>query len=301
MKRAGIGLLVALVGSTVGTAEAGLWRDIYTGLEYFATPSGYPLFDSGDGTLVNGNRAGRLRIMPDRVGRGYTLELDRTFGTDSRGRAEVLDLGIYELELGGSTQATLGYTSRGMLIATGNFTVSQLNYSLRGKSGAQDFELSGTLNGTSTIEINPLGFYRINLSLNNSASELRVDGILVDDSTETDFSLGPIDIDGNIYVDALMAAMEVLGLDTTPLRELFPGSPIDRIMNPIQETLQSSGVVAGLQLEANGQLLPATELTLSADATNQVAGQNTPQMTPEPAAVLLLLGGMTTLWRCRRQ
>lgn len=101
MRPAAICTLIVLAAASVPQAQSGLYEDIYRGLQLAATPSGYPLTGTADGTRVNGQRAGRLRILPDQVGQGYTLEFDRSFGQDSRGRPEILDLGAYELELAG--------------------------------------------------------------------------------------------------------------------------------------------------------------------------------------------------------
>jgi hypothetical protein len=151
--------LFALVG-TLG-AEAGLWRDVFRGLDLSATPTGSPVVTTGDGTRVNGARSGRLRIVPNGVlGKGYRLEYNRSFGADSQGRPETLHFGIFsDLTLQGAVQATAGYDQFQKKVFSGdaNFTVNSLQYDLKTKFGVQDAELTGTLNATGTLSLNPLG------------------------------------------------------------------------------------------------------------------------------------------------
>lgn len=292
MKRAAMSMLLAATVWTAASAQADLWTDVLYGLNVLATPSGSPVFTSGDGTRVNGQRSGRLRIVPDRVGRGYSLEFDRSFGRDSRGRPEVLDLGMFELELQGPMQATLGYTNRGFLIGNGDFRINNLNYTLRAKSGVEDVELTGVLTGDGAFELNQLGFYELRLDVSNSA-DLFVDGVLATDQTDANFDIGPISVKGNIFFDAFVALLGALGVDTTPLEQIFPRSPIDRIVDELQNRLDLPTFVAGAQFTSDGQLPPVPG-AWSAGAT--VAGQ---AYIPEPNALLLLAAGALALLRRR--
>ena len=77
MKRTTICCLVVLAFVCAPSAQGGLFEDIYRGFDVLATPSGAPIGYTSDGFRTNGSRVGRLRIMPDRVGHGYTLEFNR--------------------------------------------------------------------------------------------------------------------------------------------------------------------------------------------------------------------------------
>ena len=300
-------------------AQADLFSNIYRGLDIAATPSGSPVFSTGDGTRVNGARSGRLRIVPNGVvGKGYRLEFDRTFGQDSRGRAEVFRFGCgAELTLQGATQATAGYTHCGDKLYCGTLdaTVNNLQYYLRTKNGVQDVELSGTLNVANNVEINTLGFYNTILDVSNTNSQLVVDGIVVRDEDDTNFDIGPIVIEGNIFVDALSGLLSGLGADTSGLDSLFPKSPMDQINDAIDDQLQSLDVVAGttaensmpsllLQTIFGGNDDAVTELVdgmLDGTVTGgQAAMAAERRYVPEPGTLLLITLG-ATLVRCRRR
>jgi hypothetical protein len=298
-----ISMMLAAAASLALPAQAGLFRDVYYALDLLATPSGFPISTSADGTRTNGQRAGRLRIVPDVAGRGYTLEFDRTFGRDSRGRPEILDLGPFELQLSGPTQATLGYTRRGGLL-TGNAEIqlNNLNYAITGKTGAQDFQISGTLSGQTSLEINRLGFYTLYLDLSNTNSQVLADGVLVDGDTDANFDIGPISLKGNIFVDALGSLLAALGVDTTGLQQLFPESPLDRIAAAIQQQMSLPGLVAGVTYSADGQLPPVPSLTQRAAPSVSESSQTAPAtgLVPEPPAFLLLALGVALTGSRRR-
>lgn len=295
-------------------AFAGLWDNIYQGLDYFVTPVGSPINVDGNGFRTNGSRAGRLRIVPNALGQGYRLEMDRVFGGDNSGRPEVFDLGNFELELSGSSSTTLSFTSR--LLPTGNAQTSlaNLSYVVRGKNGAQDMEIQGTLNGSSNLEINPLGFYTYSLDLSNSDSQVSVDGVIVNDSTkDTDFDIGPISVQGNIYYDILTSTLNSFGVATSGLEQLFPESPIDRVTREIQESLASqakaledriqSDLVSGVQdqqlaLAAHGLISQALD---SAGGVGPVDPNTGAGQVPEPSGLaLLIVGGLSLLRRTVR-
>ena len=309
MRPAAICTLIVLAAASVPQAQGGLYEDIYRGLQLAATPSGYPLTGTADGTRVNGQRAGRLRILPDQVGQGYTLEFDRSFGQDSRGRPEILDLGAYELELAGATRMTLGYTRRGMFVGNANLDIGNLDYSVRGKSGVQDVNLSGTLAMQGALEINQYGFYTLSLDVNNLDSQLVVDGVVVTGDTITNFDVGPINIKGNVFYDGLVALLAGLGVDTTGLEQLTPESPIDRIADSFQQQMQSLGTVAGAQYAGDGQFPPTPAYLASGGSPDESAAQAPAPtvvqaglgMIPEPGTILLVGLGGVFLWGWRRR
>jgi len=288
-------------------AAGGLFQDLYRGLHLAATPSGSPVFTNGIGFRVNGQRSGRLRIVPNRAGRGWRLEFDRSFGLDGAGRPEVLDLGNAELELSGSMNSTVDFTRRG--IPTGNtvFNINNLNYSIRGKSGAQDIELRGTLNVNQSLEINPLGFYSVLIDISNANSELRLDGVAVEGDQDTDFDIGPITARGNIFFDAVIAMLAGLGVDTESLEGVFPRSPIDRIADEIRQSLadQTKALGSRILTDPNAFTDPAlaaeaAALTRELLSAAQDAGP-LPGRTAVPEAPSLVLLGLGALAMLRRR
>lgn len=252
---------------SAATASAGIYDDLYRGLQLVGTPTDGPLSLLSDGSRVNGSRLGRLRFVPNRLGKGYNVEFDRTFGADSRGRPEVFDLGAADLTLAGSVQSTLSYTSRWFLTGTGDTTINNLQYRVRSKTGAQDFDLSGTLNGRGAMQVNQFGFYTLNLDVQNTNSTLTVNGVAVRDSQDTQFDIGPINVQGNIYFDALIGVLNSLGADTTELQKLFPNSAIDEISQSLQDSLRKSQFNAK---ELNESSLASAEKEFVTDARQAV-------------------------------
>lgn len=308
-------LLAAIAASSV--ADAGLFEDIYRGLDLLATPSGFPIGTAGDGTRINGSRTGRLRIVPSGIGPGYELQFDRRFGADSSGRLETIYLGgLGELTLQGAIQATLGYNGKEFRRGRADFNISNLGYDLASKIGAQDVEFFGTLNGSGSLDINPLGFYDLRMQIDNTNSQLLLDGLVVEDNQDTNFNVGPIVVQGNIFYDLALGLLTSFGVDTANLEGATPQSPIDRINDAIQQQLQASRV-AGEGLEAElAPLLLETVFEQDGEAAQELLAELAanaepvpseldalPDATvvPEPGTLLLLALGGATVWYGRRR
>lgn len=321
-------ILNIVVGTgLVASAHAGLWETVYRGLDIVTTPSGGPLQQTGNGTLVNGQRAGRLRIVPNGViGDGYRLEMDRSFGVDSSGRPEVFRFGPYgDLTLSGSTSTTASYNRMGkLLFGEANFGVSNMNYELGTKIGVQDATLTGTLNVTNTLTLNTLGFYTLNVNVANTNSQLELDGVVVRDNEETNFNFGPIVIEGNIFADGAAALLGSFGIEIPGYSDVFPNSIVDELIQANAENQQEQAVVAGKTITAAdlnsgeidaGVLAPLLLQTVlgqdQAAANELLSALSNENLTivssetvagaavPEPATLLVLLGGIVMLARRR--
>lgn len=304
MVRLRTGLLIAAILLCSAPALGGFYEDLYRGLGYFATPTGSPVRTAAGGGQSNGNRYGRLRIVPNEFGEGHRLELDRTFGADARGRPEVFDIGMLELQLNGATASTIQYTGRGVQTLNVDMFANNVGYILTDKTGAQDFELTGSLSINHQLEINRLGFYYLDLEINNTNATLKADGLVVDGPTDADFDVGPISIRGNVFVDAACAALTALGLDTSELEGLFPASPIDRINDEIEAFIGQQRLVLGEAL-ADGTLGTESALTSQefprelVGTVNDPATYGPPLNVPE-STTLLLIGTLTLIGLRRR-
>lgn len=314
---------VTLAAFGVVGAHADFWQDAFRGLDLLATPSGGPLNLTGDGTRVNGARSGRVRVVPNGpFSNGYRLEFDRGFGADSRGRPEVFRLpGVGELTLTGNIQLTAGYDDLGQWwkAGTANLGISNLGYVLRTNNNGQDIELSGTLNAGSNLEINQYGFYSLVVQASNTNSVLTVDGVVLRDEQPTNFDVGPIVIEGNLFVDAALGLLTALGVDTSQFEDIFPKSPAGQLDDAIATGLQgvqadaNAAAVAGaadfapllLQTVLNGDAEAAAQLseglaegTLRGTAESSQALPTVP--VPEPGILVLMALGGGVMLRYRR-
>lgn len=274
-----LGVAGGLVSVFSAGASAGIFEDLYRGFEILATPTGSPVSSAGGGFLQNGARLGRVRIVPNELGSGYRLEFDRSFGNDISGRPEVFDTGNGELELSGAIDLTAEVTTRGIPTFELTSNTNNLNYSLRGKTGAQDVELRGTLNAATLFEINPLGFYTLSVNADNTNADVLLDGVLVEGQEDADFTLGPINVQGNLWVDLFTAAAASFGADTSEIEGAFADSPIDLITDEIADALSARLRVVEAGIAAGEYAVAADDET---DRTAPI---------PEPAALTLLLVG----------
>jgi hypothetical protein len=292
-------------------ASAGLFEDLYRGLDILATPSGSPVFAGPGGGLQNGSRLGRLRIVPNRFGDGYRLELDRRFGVDSFNRPEVFDFGAFELTLNGTISNTTQVTRRGFLIFSTQNSAGTLGYTLAGKSGAQDFTLTGTLDLRQSFEINRFGFYEFRLDATNAQSRLAFDGLAVGGDRNTNFDIGPINIKGNIFYDGLLAVLSGLGVDTSGLASVFPKSPIDTIGEQLREGVEKEAArIAAESVTFWPDAAPAQSALADGSAFGVTRGSDLSQnasgsapnanQAPEPGTAALLSLGLLALGLRRR-
>lgn len=239
MLAVGIFLLSVSQAHAVDLGVGSLARNLFRGAEYAGNPQF--LSTPQNGPLFNYN-AFTQRVEYNRAGDGYTYEFYRFFGSDTYGNQNFLDLGPLNVQLFpdpslGQTQYTgihgrAGYTTRvipevffeaqtGQRILTQNFAggantfnVSPIGYSVSLNTGIQDFSWTGDILVDSSMSINALGFYDANIRLVNRGSA-SADGIALSDEQVTDFDTGPVNVSGNLLVDAIASLFQTNGNPAT--------------------------------------------------------------------------------------
>jgi hypothetical protein len=229
---------VGLILVTTTTAQAqysDLQRLLFRGLEYGGTYS--YLLQPQTGPLYNFNQFEQA-VQFNRLAQGYTYESYRFVGPDSFGNANTLDLGPLKVQLGvdptvtNSSQpigvhSSIGYTttllpavffnmetgqrSYNQFSGISTFAPTPLHYTVTLNTGVEDLEWSGNALIRSSGNLNALGFYDLSLRFTN-VGNYTADGLLVKDEQVTDFDLGPINVSGNLFLDATSSFQQSLGL-----------------------------------------------------------------------------------------
>lgn len=233
---------VLAVSARVSAVELGvgsLARNLFRGAEYAGNPQF--LSQPQNGPLFNFN-AFTQRVEYNRAGDGYTYEFYRFFGPDTYGNQNFLDLGPLNVQVFpdvslGQTQYTgihgrAGFTTRvipevffeaqtgeraltqNTVNATSIFNVAPIGYSVSFNAGVQDFEWTGNILVDSTMSINALGFYDADIRIVNRGGA-SADGVLLSDSQVTDFDTGPVNVSGNLLLDAIGSLFQANGNPAT--------------------------------------------------------------------------------------
>ncbi len=175
-KRA-LGMMLLGVLSAAGTAHAGVGTKILRGLSFVDFQFTGSRDIIGDGHTIN----------------GFTNYNNREF-----------DFGNADLTLSGPLGFTGTINRRG--IPELEFSLNTLNqalsYEYNLNTGAQDLTATGSVLIDMGMTVNALGFYDQLLQVSHRGS-FETDGYLLRDGDTLDFDIGPIDISGNVYLDAL--------------------------------------------------------------------------------------------------
>lgn len=186
--------------------------------------------------------------------------------------------------------------------ASGSAAASPLTYSLDYNLGNQSASLSGSLLIDGGARIDRLGFYSINLDVSSRATV--ANSGRGTNSTEFDLNLGPVNIAGNVFIDAL-------AILTAPL---FDGAGVESPFASLTARNQLQAIVDAqttelLELLQNG-ITPGdttAQRGFSLALADQAAGRagslplNTSGIVvPEPTLLVLMLAGIPFLERRRR-
>lgn len=232
------------------------------------------------------------------------------------------DFGFAELSLGsGVSRFDMGYTLRGIPKAEFSWTTggTALPYTLSFNNGIQDFQtVSGSILIDVNTEVNMLGFYDTQIQISNRGT-YGTDGFLADQEGDLAFDVGPIDVSGNVFADALAAVTQPFW--TAANTE----NPFTKFSQTATKTAQATATVEELRarIEA-GDILTDEEMAQLVNSTLVAAilkgdsvdsdlfkGLSFPtkesaspllvaDIVPEPATALLVLGfGVLALPRRR--
>ncbi|MFO0972472.1 MAG: PEP-CTERM sorting domain-containing protein [Phycisphaerae bacterium] len=200
---------MTILGAAAQPARADFSRRIFRGVTFALSPS---IGQAQNGPLADQNIF-RQRFIRNYAGDGVGYEFTRLWGNDSFGNAVQLDAGPVNMALQGTTHARVTVNRR--LIPEMNLSLdtggAPLNYAVRGFTGLQNIQATGSFTGTLSGTLNVLGFYNLQATAANNNSNLRVDGVLVTDNRSTDFDVGPINVTGNIWIDAASNTLQALG------------------------------------------------------------------------------------------
>lgn len=280
-----------------GTAvQAEVWRDVVRGMN---------LFDYN----FNGQR--------NYLGNGWDLSATAVY------TGQQYDFGFAELSLGsGVSRFDMGYTLRGIPKAEFSWTTggAALPYTLSFNNGIQDFQtVSGSILIDVNTEVNVLGFYDTQIQISNRGT-YGTDGFLADQEGDLAFDVGPIDVSGNIFADALAVVTQPLwAAANTP-------NPFTKFSQTATKTAQATATIEELRArieagdiltdEEMAQLVNSTLIaailkgdavdsdlfkSLSFPTKESASPLRIAEIVPEPTTVLLVLGlGTLALPRRRR-
>ncbi|HUN80498.1 MAG TPA: PEP-CTERM sorting domain-containing protein [Phycisphaerae bacterium] len=322
---------------------------------FIADPQNGPLFD---------NNIYKQAVQYNPLGQGWTLEQFRFFGPDSWDNPNTVDLGPLKMQLGRDPTVVtnaqpvglhdkFGYTTTGIPdvffeAKTGqrnfdvfsgqtSFTAAPINYNITFDSGFQKYNWTGNMLINSSGDVNALGFYNLDLRLMN-VGNASADGVVIHDSSVTDFDTGPIHVSGNLALDAIgslfqgtgatdLAAPFRIGSGATKdkktddlmarlnsgeqlsnddmqylvqqmIKTAFLNDPVGFMTNGMPDTVPG---FEGLSLKQSQAVDPAAIQAANNAATAQTGDTTPSAITPEPGTLLLLAAVAGTVGLLRRR
>jgi hypothetical protein len=167
-------------------------------------------------------------------------------------------LGIGDLTMeSGSLQMGVNLSERIVPAARFGLTTSgrPLDYRYESFLGAQDVVIDGSLLLDIDTYINQWGFYDVTLQASNRATVTAKDQAVADRFPDLNYDIGPINLSGNAYVDALAVI-------TDPFFDHFGAeNPFAKFQNGLAGiNLKGGGIEDMIARLQSGQLLNDTEL-----------------------------------------
>ena len=244
------------------------------------------------------------------LGNGWTINANAFYNN------RTFDFGNADLTLSGVSNISAGYTLRGIpaLTLRADSGSTPMIYDFKINTGVQDFQATGSVLYSIESEINALGFYDTQMQISNRGT-YRADGMGIEDRGTLDYDIGPIDMSGNLFADAVAAITQPFF--TAAGQE----NPFSKFSAQAARTAELKSDVEELRarIEA-GELLSDDDMAklvndtiasalLSGESINQnlfdgmfsgdTAVSFNLQAVPEPASALLLILGTAALRRRR--
>lgn len=275
LRRVHIGCLAVVCTTTLAitpdAAMADIGRALWRGFAYAGNPN--ILSSPQNGPFFNSNQQFQ-RLEYNRLGNGYTFEQWRFFGPDSYNNPNTLDLGLLKFQLGrepalvGTNDAVglhtrAGYTttfipeiffqqetairSQNVLAGTSTAVASPLKYTITVNTGVQDVTIDGNILLSSSGRLNALGFYDVQARLMNDGT-YDTSGVIVVDSTETDFDIGPINVSGNVVMDVISTIAQLVSgnnIPAIPTRILSGAAQKERGLDELVAAMQAGEELTG--------------------------------------------------------
>lgn len=255
------------------------------------------------------------------LGDGFTVNAN-AFYNNRR-----FNFGFADLTLNGAVLLSADITKRGLpafqFRANTGGGANPLSYEFNLNNGIQDLTATGSILVNMDTRINSLGFYDQTLQISNRGT-FETDGFGVVDAGTLDFDVGPIDIHGNVFADALAALTEPFFAATgaeNPFAK-FSGkatkaAEANRKAEELRARIDSGEVLSDDEIAAlvNNTVLAAvlgaepdsrlfSGLLIPPDLLEKTAGdKSTRSITitdlPEPGGLALLAAGLPLLRRRR--
>ncbi len=281
-------IAVLLCGGLAGSARADMFRDIGYGLLY----AGFNI--EGDRNYASG---------------GADFLINRQL------LGNTIDFGPSDLTVAGPVSLSASYGGRFLSTFDVSFRTAldrwseaePLTYVLNSDVGNQTAQISGSLYVDANLSVNELGFYDIDLTY-SSRQDANTRGRFANENEDNDFDVGPINISGNVFADALALLTAPLfdATGTVNVFSEFSGaySLASLAQDDISETLRQ--LAEGTALSDSSMIVPDSAKLASLLAAEQGSGNSdaapsrfADTVVPEPAVLVLLLAGAPFVFRRR--
>jgi len=139
------------------------------------------------------------------LGDGFTINANSVYNNRR------FNFGLSDLTLNGALRGSFGFTRRGLPDA--EFTLdtggAPLSYTYNVNTGVQDLTATGSILVNINTDVNALGFYDEKVTISNRGT-YTTDGFGPSNHGTLAFDVGPIDISGNVLLDAVGVITEPL-------------------------------------------------------------------------------------------